>query len=155
MRTATQAVHKENPAAVIFLSGLGYDTDLSVVMSGAFKKADWPNRKTALELHRYEDKARSSNCSSLHTSLDRSGWGVMNPGHPNAMPVVMTEFGFAQDGKSFQSEYAQCLKAFFAAKGAGWMYWVLAGSYYIRSGKQDFDEGWGELYSQKHKDLTY
>ncbi len=28
---------------------------------------------------------------------------------------------------------------------AGWMIWVLAGSYYIRSGTQDYEEGWGLL----------
>jgi hypothetical protein len=145
MRQATQTVHRENPAAVIFLSGLGFDTDLSFVTSGKFNISDWPARKTALELHRYDAKSVSGkDCNSLHADLDLHGWEVTKPGHPRAMPVVMTEFGFSQNGKDFQSQYAQCLKSFFEARRSGWMYWVLAGSYYIRSGKQDLDETWGK-----------
>ena len=146
MRAAVQTVHKEHPAAVIFLSGLGFDTDLSIVSSGSFKMSDWPTRKTALELHRYDDKRNPiKNCNDFHNSLDKNGWSVMRPNHPNQMPVVMTEFGFGQDGKTYRDGYAQCLRNFFAERRAGWMYWVLAGSYYKRSGKEDFDETWGIL----------
>jgi hypothetical protein len=28
---------------------------------------------------------------------------------------------------------------------AGWTIWVLAGNYYIQSGTQDYEEGWGLL----------
>ena len=146
VKAAAQAVHRQNPAAVVFLSGLGFDTDLSIVRTNKFRMADWPSRKTALELHRYDDKARPisvASCDSFHGSLDRQGWNVMSPGHNYSMPVIMSEFGFAQDGKTFQGGYAQCLKTFFEKRKAGYMYWVLAGSYYIRSGKQDFDEAWG------------
>jgi len=33
----------------------------------------------------------------------------------------------------------------------GWMQWALAGSYYIRSGIQDFEEPWGELTGHEKK----
>lgn len=145
MRAATDAVHKQNPAAVIFLSGLGFDTDLSVVSSNKFHKSDWPAGKTALELHRYDNGVDGANkCNDFYNSLDKNGWNVMKEGHPNSMPVVMTEFGFAQDSTTHQKPYAQCLKSFFDERRAGWMYWVLAGSYYIRQGKQDSDEKWGK-----------
>jgi hypothetical protein len=145
MRKAADTVHKENPNAVIFLSGLGFDTDFSIVTSGKFKKDEWPQRKTALELHRYDNKKSSlKDCNGFASGLDRSGWGAMKLESSKAMPVVMTEFGFAQDGKDYQSPYAQCLKTYFEQNKAGWMYWVLSGSYYIRSGKQDSDEEWGK-----------
>jgi Cellulase (glycosyl hydrolase family 5) len=146
VKAAAQAAHRANPAAVVFLSGLGFDTDLSVVTTAKFRMSDWPSRKTALELHRYDDKARpvsASNCNGFHASLDQNGWKVMTPGRNYSMPVIMSEFGFAQDGKTFRGGYAQCLKTFFEKRKAGYMYWVLAGSYYIRAGKQDFDEAWG------------
>ena len=144
MRSAAQIVHKENPSAVIFLSGLGYDTDLSIVTAGKFDINEWPAHKTALELHRYDSKTSpTTNCNSIQTDMDRLGWEITKPGHVKTMPVVMTEFGFAQSGNTFQGKYAQCLKSFFETRRTGWIYWVLAGSYYIRSGKQDFDEPWG------------
>ncbi|KAF2670185.1 glycoside hydrolase [Microthyrium microscopicum] len=146
VKNAAQTVNRENPNAIIFLSGLGFDTDFSIVTNGKFKKEEWPTKKTALELHRYDDKKNNiKECSGFASSLDRSGWGAMKLESSKAMPVVMTEFGFAQDGKAFQTPYAQCLKTYFKQNKAGWIYWVLSGSYYDRSGKQDSDEEWGLL----------
>lgn len=71
----------------------------------------------------------------------------------NVLPVVMTEFGYLNDNVTWTGVYASCLRSFlsgFEGGPAGWMVWVLAGSYYIRQGDQDNDEKWGEFPSFVH-----
>ena len=67
---------------------------------------------------------------------------------PNHGPVVMTEFGFDQTDGSSGGVYAQCIKNTVLNQPngpGGWMQWTLSGSYYIRSGIQDYDDTWGEF----------
>jgi hypothetical protein len=61
------------------------------------------------------------------------------------MPVVLTEFGFAQDQSTWQSVYASCIREWIPEQQAGWMVWTISGSYYIREGTQDSDDTWGEF----------
>jgi hypothetical protein len=49
------------------------------------------------------------------------------------------------DASTWKGMYATCLASYLPAQKAGWTIWVLAGTYYIRSGKQDYDEAWGLL----------
>jgi hypothetical protein len=150
MKSCADGVHEANPNLIIFLSGLGFDTDLAPIVTGkalgngrSFRRADFPGNKTALELHNY---SKSTDCAAIKGGMERQGWNAMNSSDPavvNVMPVVMTEFGFHQGNNDYRSVYATCLKDYFMTHKAGWMYWVLAGSYYLRSGKQDFDETWG------------
>jgi hypothetical protein len=131
---------------------LGFDTDLSPIPTGAdfgngksFRIADFAKNKVVLELHNYQNKV--TNCDSIKSGMLRGGWNALNTSGSsiaNIMPVVMTEFGFSQDEKSASSVYATCLKDFLVTQRAGWTYWVLSGSYYLRQGKQDLDETWGE-----------
>jgi hypothetical protein len=155
MRNITLDLHKINPMAITFLSGLGFDTDLSPIPVGKdlggglkFRKQDWPKDKVALELHRYDNsKSPITDCAKFKQALLNSGWNAMQDGNRdivNHMPVVMTEFGFDQNPQSAGTVYATCLKSFLVTQNAGWMYWVLAGSYYRRQGITDHDEKWGE-----------
>jgi hypothetical protein len=155
MKNITLDLHKINPKAVTFLSGLGFDTDLSPLPVGKdmgsgvkFRKSEWPKDKIALELHRYDNFASPiKDCNELKKGLWRNGWNAMDHGNRdivNPMPVVMTEFGFDQNPKTAESVYSSCLKDFFVSRQAGWMYWVLAGSYYKRQGTIDSDEKWGK-----------
>jgi hypothetical protein len=152
MKSCSEGINAANPKVLIFLSGLGYDTDLSPITTGGdlgnrtvFRKSDFPKDKIVLELHNYQNK--NTNCGSITSGMMRGGWNAMetnNASVVNVMPVVMTEFGFSQDTTSAASVYATCLKDFFIKKKAGWIVWVIAGSYLIRSGKQDSDEAWGK-----------
>lgn len=102
-----------------------------------------------LELHNYQNKV--NDCSSIKGGMVKNGWNALNTNNPavkNVFPVVMTEFGFEQNGKAATTVYATCLKDFLVANQAGWMYWVLAGSYYNRQNKHDLDETWGEFPSR-------
>jgi hypothetical protein len=95
-----------------------------------------------LELHNYATS--SSSCSSLQSSLVSAGYSALGK-VTNQMPVVLTEWGHAQTSSDWGSVYSTCLKSYLGSVKGGWMVWVLAGSYYIRSGTQDFDESWGEF----------
>ena len=104
-----------------------------------FKYAD----KIALELHNYQNSA--TNCDSIKSGLWNNGFKALDASSVNQMPVVLTEFGYHQQDGSVSKTYATCLKKIIPEWKAGWTVWVLAGSYYIRSGTQDFEETWGLL----------
>lgn len=152
MTSAAKVVHEANPETLIFFSGLNSDTDLSPIPTASdlgngerFRLSDFPFAdKMVLEIHNYDEHATS--CSSLSSSLYRDGFDALNQTDPsivNVMPVVMTEFGFSQDDATWKDVYASCLRDWLPHMQAGWMTWVLSGSYYIRQGIQDYDESWG------------
>ncbi|KAK5657509.1 hypothetical protein OQA88_3081 [Cercophora sp. LCS_1] len=151
VKQGTEAIHSANPDVLIFLSGLGFDTTLTPVVQGTaltpgtgrFSLADFKGyeNKLVLELHNYETGA--NNCNSLQGNLLRNGFNALEGKTPNVFPVMLTEFGFQMDSSTWKGTYSTCLADFVGKYKAGWMIWVLAGSYYIRSGTQNYDEGWG------------
>jgi hypothetical protein len=158
MRQGAAAVHAANPNLLIFLSGLSFDTYLTPVVRGqaltpgttTFNRDQFApgfGDKLVLELHNYENSIGS--CGSLQGNLLRNGFEALQQGSGNTVanvfPVMMTEFGFQMDASTWKGVYASCLASFLPSLKAGWTIWVLAGSYYIRSGTQDYDEGWGLL----------
>ncbi|KAH7118557.1 beta-1,6-galactanase [Dactylonectria estremocensis] len=157
IKQATAAINAANPDTLIFLSGLNYDTTLQPVVQGTaltpgtqvFDVEDFPGfrHKLVLELHNYANSATS--CSSLKSDLATKGFQALDPSNTavkNAFPVLMTEWGFLQTDSTWKGVYTSCLAQFLPEGSSGWMYWVIVGSYYSRSGTQDFDETWG-LYN--------
>ena len=61
---------------------------------------------------------------------------------------MLTEFGFTQADDSYTRTYATCVKKLMPKWKSGWMVWVISGSYYVRSGTQDFEEPWGLVNHQ-------
>ncbi|KAL2865318.1 cellulase family protein [Aspergillus lucknowensis] len=154
MTSAAETVHAANPDALIFLSGLNYDTTLSPIPTaedlGAgtkFYLSDFEfANKLVLEIHNYDTGATS--CDDLSGGLWNNGIRAQDTSDPdvvNVMPVVLTEFGFAQDDSTWQSVYATCLREWIPEQQTGWMVWTISGSYYIREGSQDLDDDWGIL----------
>lgn len=152
VKDGASAINNANPDPVIFLSGLSYDTYITPVVqgtaltpgNGTFSFSDFPADKIVLEIHNYANSA--SDCSSLESTLYSDGFEALNTtADVNHFPVVLSEWGFAMDDSTWQKTYTQCLQEYLPAQKAGWMIWVLAGSYYIRSGSQDKDETWGLL----------
>lgn len=157
VKKGANAVHEANPDVLVILSGLNYDTTMQPVVRGTaltpgnetFNKADFAGyeEKLVIELHNYETGATS--CSAVQGSLYNGGAQAMNPDESttvNVFPVLITEFGFLQEDNTYQSVYATCLAEWVPSNTAGWMNWVVVGSYYVRSGIQDYDETWG-LYN--------
>ncbi|KAL4915034.1 glycoside hydrolase superfamily [Aspergillus aurantiobrunneus] len=154
MVSAAEIVIAANPDALIFLSGLNYDTILSPIPTAddlgsgtRFYLSDFAYAdKLVLELHTYDTQTTS--CDNLSGALWNAGFKAQDTSDPaivNIMPVVLTEFGFAQDESTWQSVYASCLREWIPEQQAGWMVWTISGSYYIRSGTQDYDDTWGIL----------
>jgi hypothetical protein len=151
MVAASDLVNAANPGILIFFSGLDYDTTLSPIpgagdlgggkkfTKSSFKYAD----KLVLELHNYQNSA--TNCDSIKNGLYNNGFKAQDANAVNQMPVLLTEFGFSQADSSFSGVYASCLRKIIPEWDAGWMVWALGGSYYIRSGTQDYEETWGLL----------
>jgi hypothetical protein len=155
MIPAADGINKANPSPLIFFSGLNYDTQLGVIVNGqdigngtSFSLAAHPYAKKIIwELHNYANSA--TNCNDIKGSLRNQGYNAMENAATavNKAPVVLTEFGFDQNGGE-QSVYAQCIKQYLTSLPGGpggWMQWVVSGSYYIREGGQDRDESWGLL----------
>lgn len=154
MKEGAPAINDANPAPLIFLSGLGFDTFLTPIVektalapgNDILSFSDFPADKMVLELHTYQNSV--ADCASLESSLLIDGFEALNTSNAdvNHFPVVLTEWGFAMNDKTtWLMPYTQCLAEWIPAHRAGWMIWVLAGSYYIRSGTQDYDETWGLL----------
>ena len=151
MVAAANTVNQANSDVLIFFSGLSYGLDLSLIPGASplgdgksFHKTDFSySNKIVLELHNYEDV---SSCSDYKQGLLDGGFSALDQSNSsvvNVLPVLMTEWGFSQDSSSYSGVYATCLADFLPSHHAGWTIWVIAGSYYIRSGSQDYDESWG------------
>lgn len=151
MLPAANAVNAANPNILIFFSGLDYDTTLKPLPMAEdlgdgkkFALSEIPYRnKAVLEIHNYQNSA--SECSDMEDGLWNNGFRATYPDAVNRMPVILTEFGFSQVDGSHQGVYATCLKKLIPQWKSGWIVWALAGSYYIRSGTQDYEETWGLL----------
>jgi hypothetical protein len=154
IRQGAEAVHSANPDTLIVLSGLDYDTTMRPVVqgtaltpgTGTFRRSDFAGyeNKLVIELHNYNNQA--TNCDSLQSDMYQKGYQALHPedkGAVNVFPVLMTEFGFYQNTTEWQRVYATCIADLLSTEKSGWFIWVLAGSYYIRSGTQDFEETWG------------
>ncbi|CAI6337434.1 unnamed protein product [Periconia digitata] len=155
MELAT-AVNAANPALLIFLSGLDYDTKLTPIPGAQdlgngqrFRLTDFRYaNKLVLELHNYQNDAGS--CGDIEGGLWDNGFRATYNTNDivNKMPVVLTEFGFSQTGSEHTRPYATCIRTLMQKWQTGWTVWVLSGSYYIRSGTQDYEESWGLLNHQ-------
>ncbi|KAI1344339.1 glycoside hydrolase family 5 protein [Xylariaceae sp. FL0016] len=156
IRLGSAAINKANPDIFIFLSGLDYDTWITPIVQGTslspgsakYSAADFPGyaNKLVLEIHNYNNDATS--CSSLESTLYKNGFQAMHADDSatkNVFPVLLTEFGFAQTATEWKRTYATCIANYLAEQKAGWFIWVISGSYYIRSGTQDYEENWGLL----------
>jgi hypothetical protein len=166
VKEGARVVNGNNSDVLVFLSGLGSDTNLANVTSRGqlspgsetFNLEDFPGMedKIVLELHNYD--GGQMNCTALQAELYTDGFRALNGSNSTSssassdstssgiqLPVLMTEWGFAQDNTPWQNGFATCLENYLPAQHVGWFVWVIAGSYYVRTGQQDFDEPWGLL----------
>ncbi|TVY68903.1 Endoglucanase E1 [Lachnellula suecica] len=155
MTEAASAVYAANPDILIFFSGLDSDFNIEPAVGGStlldpafsFNVAsyEWSN-KFVFEMHEY-DESISGSCTIYKTILNSFGADATTKtgSGTNRAPLVISEWGHDETDASdaYQSAYSICLSDFMAEMQFGWMLWVLAGSYYIRSGTQDYDETYG------------
>jgi endoglucanase len=114
--------------------------------------------KLVWELHLYSmsEDVDTGTCPIVEANLYRNGFNALSIEVPPACnitndcpkavrqtPVIISEFGSAQDETLFNNTLQNCLKEYTIKHGISWMMWGVAGSYRIRSGDQGFPDTWG------------
>ncbi|KAI1099729.1 glycoside hydrolase family 5 protein [Jackrogersella minutella] len=115
--------------------------------------------KVVWELHLYpmSEDLDTGTCEVIEAGFYRNGFNALGIEAPAAgcnitkdcppaqrlTPVIISEFGNAQDGSLYDSVVQNCIRAYTEKHGVSWMMWSLAGSYRIRSGAQGVVDTWG------------
>lgn len=123
----------------------------------------WSN-KLMWELHLYSmsEDLDTGTCDVIRENLYRNGFNALGIDPPNncsqspsqldtaclpavrQTPVILSEFGSAQNGSTLYNDTLQsCLRDFTLENNVSWAMWALAGSYRIRSGGQGVPDTWG------------
>ncbi|SJX65488.1 related to cellulase [Sporisorium reilianum f. sp. reilianum] len=136
--------------------------DIENTMFGRAKKA-------VLELHAYKMSTyygdHLDDCGAIQAGLYRFGFNALGEsarpaactsGNPSAdtdpyscppakvtLPVLLTEFGDAQDAGFANVTMQKCLREYTTKHKIGWAHWALAGSYRIRQNVVFFNDTWG------------
>lgn len=117
----------------------------------------WAN-KVIYEVHLYSmsEDVDTGTCPIIQANLFRNGFNALGIDAPSACnvtndcpkairqtPVILSEFGWAQDETLLNNTLQNCLKDYTLQHGISWMMWSIAGSYRIRSGSQGVYDTWG------------
>jgi len=150
------ALHKGNPNALIFVSGLSYDHDWTFLeTNGTGNYSDWERvysdyaNKLVFETHVYSGDYGgdySNSCINFLAEIDRI------VGYPNRQnrPHIITEMGL--DLNSYprnqdQFLYLQCVSNWIVERKLGWGIWLFSGSYYVRNGVVNNPDSFGMVYT--------
>lgn len=173
MTAAADAVHKADPNALIFFSGLSYDTYIDPIPLGktlngtsgkstAGKTAKFDPSKFAykdkivLEIHKYDFEATQDDCATFKQKWYQKGFQSVNPADKATkylFPMVISEWGFIHNGTYWnQTTYARCLVEMVKEYQVSWQHWELSGSFYLQTRPsrtpktiQGLEEFWGLL----------
>lgn len=123
-----------------------------------FNLADYPwADKVIYELHLYSmsEDQDTGDCPIIEAQLYRNGFNALGLDAPAACtltggcvpavretPVLMTEFGHAQDATLLNDTLQGCIRNWTTQNDISWAVWSLAGSYRIRSGGQGVSDTW-------------
>ncbi|XP_020539678.1 glycosyl hydrolase 5 family protein-like [Jatropha curcas] len=148
------AIHKANPDVLIFVSGLGYATDLTFLKRQSLG-TNYDN-KLVYEAHWYafswgqksdwDVKDINQVCKDkLDSFISKTGFITTLE---NPFPLFLGEFGFSQRGLDLSEDhFLSCFLAYASDIDLDWAIWGLQGSYYIRNNKEYADEHFGVLDS--------
>ncbi|KAK7977467.1 Glycosyl hydrolase 5 family protein [Apiospora saccharicola] len=117
--------------------------------------------KVFWELHIYpmSEDVDTGTCEAVEAALYRAGFHALGMEPPSGCaqnltggdcpppqrltPVMLTEFGHAQDATLYDDVLQNCLVEYTKKHRVGWMVWSLAGSYRTREGVQGLGDTWG------------
>jgi len=149
-----QIVHGTNPDVLVVIGGVLSATDLSHVRTRNLDTSAWAG-KHVWEMHAYSFTVTFPNifdsCDITKTEYGALDGFVLEQGKSYTGPLFLSEFGVGMTGGPNQglsnddNRYLKCLVGYMENNDADWALWALQGSYYIRDGKTDYDEGWGAL----------
>ena len=154
-------VHKANPDVLVFVSGLNYDTDLSLLKKKPLNVsiAD----KLVYEVHSYawssgersdwDKQPLNKKCANVMNSLnDRAGF-LMSGSNPK--PLVMSEFGIDMENKTdINEKFLSCMLVYLVGVDLDWALWAAQGAYYIRKNEIIVSETFG-IWSYDFRTLRY
>lgn len=148
MQEGALTIHKENPNALVIVSGLHYDTILSFLKLKSFGVNI--NNKLVFEAHWYafgypadEWLAHSNQLCARVTKNAEDNYLFLIRGN-NSFPLILSEFGIDQRGTNdADNRYISCLLAAVAENDIDWALWTFQGSYILREGKVNLEEVYG------------
>lgn len=162
MRKAARAIHKSNPNVLVVISGLNYATDLQFLRNKSMNIRF--GKKMVYETHLYSwsevgklnskefwtNQPLNTICANSIRGLDQRA-GFLTTGE-NAVPLIMSEFGFDQTGSSVEdNRFLTCLQSYLVGKDLDWGLWAFNGGYYVRDDKVELDETFGVVDATWHK----
>ncbi|KAH8895095.1 glycoside hydrolase [Thozetella sp. PMI_491] len=153
VKQAGTLVHQTHPDVLVVVGGVLSATDLSHVRSNPLDTSGWPG-KHVWEWHAYSFTVTFlstifSNCwfkKQLYGAFD--GF-LLEQNQAFTGPLILSEFGVGMTGgphdglNDDDDTYLSCLVEYMTGNDADWSLWAVQGSYYIREGTLDYDEGWG------------
>ncbi|RMY15882.1 hypothetical protein D0868_00635 [Hortaea werneckii] len=108
-----------------------------------------------LHLYAMSENLDTGSCPIVKAEFYQKGFNALGIDKPAACnrtggcteavrqtPVILSEFGSAQDQTLFNDTLQTCLREFTTEHNVSWAMWSLAGSYRIRSGAQGVPDTW-------------
>ena len=152
LRGIREAISLINPRLLIVVSGLHSDLSLSFIRTLSIQELVPQSIKNQIvyEAHWYSwsGYGLSTECDKIKAGIHHA-WGfIREPNQRYTAPVWLTEFGLGIDNFTGNDTYINCVQDFLQlplSRNMSWSYWVLAGSYYVRSGAVESHETFGLL----------
>lgn len=145
MQRGAEAIHDENPDLLVIHGGLNSKQDLHFLIERLL--SDTLRHKVVYEVQfangdTYLDGVEGAQCQSVMEETREDVDVLTTPNMTHTSPVIVGEFGVDQRG-GLSANDATCFFAFVARGDIDWAAWPLQGSYYMRGGVRDDDEGFG------------
>ncbi|KAI0879211.1 glycoside hydrolase family 5 protein [Hypoxylon argillaceum] len=152
---AATRVHQANPDVLILMGGTQSSTDLTHIRTeGNIDWSAWAG-KHVWEWHAYEFTVTfalfNGDCGALQQAYGLFNGFVLVQNQSYTAPLILSEFGFGMTGgpneglSDSDNSYFQCLREYVLGNDSEWSIWSLMGSYYVRQGTLDYDEGFGVM----------
>lgn len=153
---AAGLVHGANPDVLVVVGGTMSATDLTHIRGKMLDTSAWQG-KHVWEMHAYSFTVTYPNlfgsCDEVKAEYGAFAGFVLEQGEDYTAPLILSEFGVGMTGGPASNQglsdqdrnYLSCLVGYMGNNDADWAVWALQGSYYVRDGTVDFDEGWGLL----------
>ncbi|KAK3374930.1 glycoside hydrolase family 5 protein [Podospora didyma] len=152
IKQAGDLVHQTHPGVLIVIGGAQSSTDLTHIRKKMLDTSGWQD-KHVWEMHAYSFTVNFpdpfSNCDIVKAQYGLYSGFVLEQGKAYTAPLILSEFGVGMSGGpnnglvDKDSRYLTCLVDYMQNNDAEWAVWAIQGSYYIRQGNVNVDEGWG------------
>jgi endoglucanase len=152
LRGIREAISLLNPRLLIVISGLDYDLNLKFVQTRSIQELvpHAIRKQIVYEAHWYSwsNYGHSTDCDKMQAGIYDAWAFLLELNRTYTAPMWLTEFGTNVDQFTGNDPFIDCVRDFLRqtlTSNVSWSYWVLAGSYYLRSGIVESHEAFGLL----------